>query len=57
VFARRSGWIWMQLHSDRIWTVFFRCFLTSFKDNGLADVCLNGEWQIIDKTGELVYFK
>ncbi len=31
--------------------------VTSFNSEGLADVCLNGEWQIIDKSGELVYFK
>lgn len=31
--------------------------VTDFTDEGLADVCINGTWQIIDKTGNLVYFK
>lgn len=31
--------------------------VTPFTDSGLADVNLNGEWQIIDKEGELIYFK
>lgn len=31
--------------------------VTDFNSEGLADVCLNGTWQIIDKTGNLVYFK
>lgn len=31
--------------------------VTSFTDSGLADVNLNGEWQIINKEGQLIYFK
>ena len=31
--------------------------VTSFTREGLADVCLNDEWQIIDKEGTLIYFK
>ena len=30
--------------------------ITEF-NNGLADVCLDGEWQIIDTEGNIVYFK
>lgn len=29
----------------------------SFTAEGTADVCRNGEWQIIDKEGKLIYFK
>ncbi len=31
--------------------------VTNFTQEGLADVCLQGSWQIINARGELIYFK
>ena len=56
--AVKSGSNWGYIDPNNLMVIDFQYQdAYSFTDEGTADVYKNGEWQIIDKEGTLVYFK
>ena len=56
--AVKSGEKWGFIDQNNQLVIAFRYQeVSSFTSDGTADVCRDGVWQIVDKTGNLVYFK